>query len=155
MAVKMIFKMIRIVLGGVDLYIFKCLPSIFTNQTWCINWGERLHQIPLFLQTLPQYFENTKKISGHQFCRGKVWIQIVVKFCPILHVNNVFGPVLNSKLIEAKLAQAACFRHAYLCAPCLAWPLLSPTFSSSLSSAFDPLRRISRDWNKLPPNILA
>ena len=31
------------------------------------------------------------------------------------------------------LAQAACVRHACLHAPCVAWPLLSPTFVFSLS----------------------
>ena len=30
------------------------------------------------------------------------------------------------------LAQAACVRHACLCAPCVAWPLFSPSFSLSL-----------------------
>ena len=31
------------------------------------------------------------------------------------------------------LAQAACVRHACLRAPCVAWPLLSPSFSLSFS----------------------
>ena len=44
------------------------------------------------------------------------------------------------------LAQAACVRHPCLCTPCVAWPLLSPSFGllsfffSSPSFAFHPLR---------------
>ena len=57
------------------------------------------------------------------------------------------------------LAQAACVRHACLRAPCIAWPLLSPTFALSLflspSFAFDPLRGISHERNNFSPNILA
>ena len=34
---------------------------------------------------------------------------------------------------QNRLAQAACVRHAFLRAPCVAWPLLSPTFSLSFS----------------------
>ena len=59
------------------------------------------------------------------------------------------------------LAQAACVRHACLRAPCVAWPLFSPLFSLSFflssppSSAFDPLRGISRVRKFVSPNILA
>ena len=41
---------------------------------------------------------------------------------------------VNNKPIQIiQLAQAACVRHACLRAPCVAWPLLSPLFSLSLS----------------------
>ena len=62
------------------------------------------------------------------------------------------------------LAQAACVRHACLRAPCVAWPLLLPSFSLSSflfffffspSFAFDPLQGISRAWKFVSPNILA
>ena len=64
------------------------------------------------------------------------------------------------QIISQMLAQAACVRHACLRAPCVAWPLFSPSFSLSFSplspsSAFDPLRGISRVRNNFSPNILA
>ena len=43
------------------------------------------------------------------------------------------APITSSKLHRPKLAQAACVRHACLRAPCVAWPLLLPSFSPFLS----------------------
>ena len=66
-----------------------------------------------------------------------------------------------ANLVGKKLAQVACVRHACFRAPCLAWPLLSPSFSLSLSLsfspffAFDPFRGISHVRNNFTPNILA
>ena len=60
--------------------------------------------------------------------------------------------------------RAPCVRHACLRAPCVAWPLLSPSLSLSSSSsffffppsfAFDPLRGNSHVRNNFSPNILA
>ena len=48
------------------------------------------------------------------------------------------GVLNNSKAYipaeGSKLAQAACVRHACLRAPCVAWPLLSPSFALLLLS---------------------
>ena len=68
-----------------------------------------------------------------------------------------------SAIPDFLLAQAACVRHACLRAPCVAWPLFSRTFALSLlffsffspSSAFAPLRGISRVRKFASPNILA
>ena len=92
---------------------------------------------------------------------------------PMVVVNLDFVNFFNEWLVFFRivshpntkpLAQAACVRHACLCAPCVGWPLLLPLFSLSFSllaqaalrappevalqcvfspsSAFDPLRGI-------------
>ena len=51
-------------------------------------------------------------------------------------VTSVISDILvvfNSRAVSNILAQAACVRHACLHAPCVAWPLLLPSFSLSLS----------------------
>ena len=51
----------------------------------------------------------------------------------INYANLVNMLIKLNKLLRKliKLAQAACVRHACLRAPCIAWPLLSPTFALS------------------------
>ena len=82
---------------------------------------------------------------------------------PVKETKFSFGILLWSAhlLTNYVLAQAACSRHACLRAPCVAWPLLSPSFSLLLLLffppffSFDPHRGIFHVRNNFSPNILA
>ena len=86
---------------------------------------------------------------------GWGWTKLIIVLCMNLLVEVEIR-------WHTELTQAACVRHACLRAPCVAWPLLWPSFSLSFflsplfspSFAFDPLRGNSRVRNNFCPNIL-
>ena len=88
------------------------------------NFGET----PCLKICFPQYFGITRRSLDQPLVPG-VFLLLFLRLLLLTH----FG---ETPVSENLLAQAACVRHACLRAPCVAWPLLLPSFSLSLSSFF-------------------
>ena len=117
-----------------------------------------LGQIPVRLSQLKSFlWQGILLTNGILLVRSSS-VEVIFRWdCLLVRLSSVEVLIY----INIFLAQAACVRHACLRAPCVAWPLLSPSFSLSLSPlfppsfAFDPLRGNSHVRNNFSPNILA
>ena len=81
------------------------------------------------------------EISGKTATDEELEQMLEVIFKTVLHRATVqILDIVENHPNLGLLAQAACVRHACLCAPCIAWPLLSPTFGLSFFLLFWPRR---------------